>query len=283
MSSRSGFSFAVTTVIAGVLFGALGSAAWALTLDEARQNGVRLGFPNEPPNTFVGEDGEVTGAYNELVKAVMAKIGVDKVEGVVMDFASLIPGLQANRLDVIPAIYIRPARCEQVAFSDPVEKGGTAFLVASGNPMNIHSYDDVAKGDAVVGVMAGAVEHGYATMAGIPDDRIVPLQDQAALMEALKTGRVNVVILTPSSISLMAENSDGAAERAEPFSSPPFAAAYGGIAFRKDDTELLAAFNEALKGFIGTPEFMEVMSAVSYSEDMLPGAVTAAEACALPQ
>ncbi len=283
MSSRSGFSFAVTTVIAGVLFGALGSAAWALTLDEARQNGVRLGFPNEPPNTFVGEDGEVTGAYNELVKAVMAKIGVNKVEGVVMDFASLIPGLQANRLDVIPAIYIRPARCEQVAFSDPVEKGGTAFLVASGNPMNIHSYDDVAKGDAVVGVMAGAVEHGYATMAGIPDDRIVPLQDQAALMEALKTGRVNVVILTPSSISLMAENSGGAAERAEPFSSPPFAAAYGGIAFRKDDTELLAAFNEALKGFIGTPEFMEVMSAVSYSEDMLPGAVTAAEACALPQ
>jgi polar amino acid transport system substrate-binding protein len=283
MSSRSGFSFAVTTVIAGVLFGALGSAAWALTLDEARQNGVRLGFPNEPPNTFVGEDGEVTGAYNELVKAVMAKIGVDKVEGVVMDFASLIPGLQANRLDVIPAIYIRPARCEQVAFSDPVEKGGTAFLVASGNPMNIHSYDDVAKGDAVVGVMAGAVEHGYATMAGIPDDRIVPLQDQAALMEALKTGRVNVVILTPSSISLMAENSGGAAERAEPFSSPPFAAAYGGIAFRKDDTELLAAFNEALRGFIGTPEFMEVMSAVSYSEDMLPGAVTAAEACALPQ
>ena len=281
--SRSGFSFAVKAAVATVLFGALGSAAWALTLEEAKQNGVRLGFPNEPPNTFVGEDGKVTGAYNDLVIAVMEKIGVTKVEGVVMDFASLIPGLQANRLDVIPAIYIRPARCEQVAFSDPVEKGGTAFLVASGNPMNIHSYEDVANGAAIVGVMAGAVEQGYATTAGIPEDRIVPLQDQAGLMEALKTGRVNVVILTPSSISLMAENSDGAAERAEPFSSPAYAAAYGGIAFRKDDTELLAAFNEALKGFIGTPEFMQVMSPVSYSEDMLPGAVTAAEACALPQ
>lgn len=280
---RSRFSTVAKTTLAAFLFASLGTAASALTLEEAKQNGVRLGFPNEPPNTFIGEDGKVTGAYNDLVIAVMEKIGVSKVEGVVMDFASLIPGLQANRLDVIPAIYIRPARCEQVAFSDPVEKGGTAFLVAAGNPMNIHSYDDVAKGTAIVGVMAGAVEQGYATMAGIPEDRIVPLQDQAALMESLKTGRINVVILTPSSISLMAENSDGAAERAEPFSSPAFAAAYGGIAFRKDDTELLAAFNEALKGFVGTPEFMQVMSAVSYSEDMLPGAVTAAEACALPQ
>lgn len=259
------------------------SSASALSLDEAKQNGVRLGFPNEPPNTYIGDDGKVTGAYNDLVVAVLGKIGVTKVEGVVMDFASLIPGLQANRLDIIPAIYIRPARCEQVAFSEPVERGGTAFLVLKGNPKNLHTYDDVKNSDAVVGVMAGAVEHGYATKAGIPEDRIVPLQDQASLMEALKTNRIDVVILTPSSVSMMAETSGGVAERAEPFSSPRFASAYGGIAFRKDDAELLAAFNAALKDYIGTPEFMETMKAVNYTADMLPGDMTTAEACALEQ
>jgi polar amino acid transport system substrate-binding protein len=255
------------------------SGANALTLEEAKQNGIRLGFPNEPPNTFIA-DGKITGAYNELVIAVLEKIGVTKVEGVVMDFASLIPALQANRIDVIPAIFIRPQRCEIVAFSVPVERSGTAFLVAKGNPKNIHSYEDVANGDAKVGVMAGAVEQGYAIQAGIPEERITPLQDQAALMEALKTGRIDVVILTPSSIGLMAENSGGAAERAEPFTSPRFAASYGAIAFRKEDSELLAAFNEALAGFIGTPEFMEVMKPVNYNEDMLPGDATTEEACA---
>jgi polar amino acid transport system substrate-binding protein len=154
-------------VAAGVAAFLAASGAWALTVEEAKQNGIRLGFPNEPPNTFVDDAGKVTGAYNELVMAVLAKLGIDKIEGVVMDFASLIPALQANRIDVIPAIYIRPQRCEVVAFSEPTERGGTAFLVLKGNPKNLHSYDDLVNGDAVVGVMAGAVEHGYATTAGV--------------------------------------------------------------------------------------------------------------------
>jgi polar amino acid transport system substrate-binding protein len=160
-----------------------------------------------------------------------------------------------------------------------LERGGTAFLVAKGNPMNIHSYDDLVKGTAIVGVMSGAVEEGYAKKAGVPEDRMLPLGDQASLMEALKTGRANVVILTPSSIDLMAQNSGGAAERAAPFSSPRWANAYGGIAFRKDDTELLAGFNAAMKEFMGTPEFSEVMKPVGYSKDSLPGDATTAEAC----
>jgi polar amino acid transport system substrate-binding protein len=98
-------------------------------------------------------------------------------------------------------------------------------------------------------------------------------------MEALKTGRIDVVILTPSSVSLMAENSGGEAERAEPFSSPRFANSYGGIAFRKEDTELLAAFNGALEDFVGSPEFMGILTPLGYNEDNLPGDATAAEAC----
>jgi polar amino acid transport system substrate-binding protein len=258
------------------------TAASALTVDEAKQNGVRLGFPNEPPNTFVGDNGKVTGAYNEFVIAVLKKMGITKVQGVVMDFGSLIPGLQANRLDIIPAIFIRPARCQLVAFSEPLERGGTAFLVAKGNPMNIHSYDDVVKGTAIVGVMSGAVEEGYAKKAGIPEDRILPLGDQASLLEALKTGRANAIILTPSSIDSMAANSGGAAERAEPFSSPRFANSYGAIAFRKDDAAFVAAFNAAMKEFMQTPEFWDVMKPVGYSKDSLPGDMTTTEQCSMP-
>ena len=111
---------------------------------------------------------------------------------------------------------------------------------------------------------------------------MLPLGDQASLMEALKTGRANVIILTPSSIELMAQNSGGAAERAEPFSSPRWASSYGGIAFRKGDTELLAAFNAAMKEFMAAPEFWEVMKPVGYTKDSLPGDMTTAEACTTP-
>lgn len=270
-------SAAVMLVVAG-----LSSAASALTLEEARQNGVRLGFPNEPPNTFIDADGKVTGAHNELAIAVLSRMGVDKVEGVVMDFASLIPGLLADRLDIIPAIFIRPARCEQVIFSEPTQKTGSAVLVSAGNPKNLHGYDDLVESDAVVAVMAGAVEYGYAQRAGIPEERIVQLQDQAGLMEGLKVGRVDAVILTPSSVTLMAENSGGAAERALPFDVPAFASSYGGMAFRPGDTELRDAFNEALEGFIGTPEFMAIMAPLAWDEERLPGAMTTAEQCSLP-
>ena len=196
------------------------SASRALTLEEASRTACRIGFQNEPPYAFVGDNGEIKGTDNVLVMSVLKQMGIEKVEAVVMDFASLIPGLQANRLDIIPSVFILPKRCVLVSFSNPIWQGGSAFLVAKGNPKNLHSYDDVAKGDAIVGVMAGAVENDYAKKAGIPDDRIVALQDAAALLEAVKAGRVDAVILTPDSVNAMAERSDGAAERATPFENP---------------------------------------------------------------
>jgi polar amino acid transport system substrate-binding protein len=176
------------------------------------------------------------GTDNLLFLSVLEKMGITEVDAVIMDFASLIPGLRANRLDIIPSVFILPKRCALVAFSNPIWRGGSAFLVAKGNPKNLHSYDDAAKGDAIVGVMAGAVEQDYARKAGIPDERVTALPDAAALLEALKAGRVDAVILTPDSVNAMAERSGDAAERADSFDNPPFANAYAASVFRIEDT-----------------------------------------------
>ena len=43
------------------------------------------------------------------------KIGVTKFDGVIVNFGSLIPGLTANRFDVVVAgMAIRPERCAQI-------------------------------------------------------------------------------------------------------------------------------------------------------------------------
>jgi polar amino acid transport system substrate-binding protein len=278
-------SFLPRLIGAAALFASafIGGAVQALTLEEARQNGVRIGFQNEPPYAFVGDNGEIKGTDNVLAMSVLKKMGIDKVEAVVMDFASLIPGLQANRLDIIPSVFILPKRCAIVSFSNPIWRGGSAFLVAKGNPKGLHSYDDVAKGDAIVGVMSGAVENDYAKKAGIPDERIVALQDAAALLEAVKSGRVDAVILTPDSVNAMAERSGGAAERAMPFDNPPFASAYAASVFRQEDSELRAEYNKVLATMVGTPEFMETLKPNGYTEENLPGDMTADERCAMPE
>jgi polar amino acid transport system substrate-binding protein len=279
--NRAPFFLLKTCAVAAALFAA--APASALTLEEARENGIRIGFQNEPPYAFIGDDGKIMGTDNVLVMSILEKMGVTKVEAVVMDFAALIPGLQADRLDIVPSMFILPKRCELVAFSNPIWRGGSAFLVRTGNPKNLHSYDDVAKGDAVVGVMAGAVEHEYAKKAGIPEDRIVPLADAAALLESVKAGRVDAVILTPDSVNAMAERSGGDAERADPFENPPFANAFAAAVFRIDDSELRLAFNDVLKDTVGTPEFMELLKPNGYTEDNLPGAMTADERCAMAE
>ena len=77
--------------------------------------------------------------------------------------------------------------------------------------------------------------------------------------------------------------SDGAAERATPFENPVFASAYAASVFRLEDTELRTEYNKVLAGMVGTPEFMETLKPNGYTEENLPGAMTADERCAMAE
>ena len=54
---------------------------------------------------------------------------------------------------------------------------------------------------------------------------------------------------------------------------------YGAFGFRKDETELVAAFNEELRTFIGTPEHLELVRPFGFTEKELPGSVSATDLC----
>src|SRR5687767_7474356 len=112
------------------------------TLERAKEDGfIRVGFANEAPFGYATPDGKLTGESPEVVRAVLAKMGIDQVDGVLTEFGSLIPGLQAGRFDIIAAgMFVNPKRCEQVQFSEPTYGIGQAFLVAAGNPKEIADY-----------------------------------------------------------------------------------------------------------------------------------------------
>jgi len=269
------------TVLAAVL--ASGAAQAETTVEDLRDQGfVRAAFANEVPYGYVDEEGRLTGESPEVARAIFTKLGVERIDGVLTEWASLLPGLNAGRWDLVAAgMFITPERCKQADFSNPSYKIGQSFLVQAGNPHDLHSYAEVAGNeDVTLGVMAGAVEAGYARDAGVPEDRLKQLPDQASMLAAVRAGRVDAVALTSVSIERMARRGGEGVERVEDFDTPPEAVGYGGFAFRQEDDALREGFNEKLAEFLGTEEHLSLVAPFGFTEANLPGEVTAEQLCA---
>jgi polar amino acid transport system substrate-binding protein len=258
----------------GAMSGASRDAFAETTLERARKDGfIRIGFANEAPFGYATPDGKLTGEAPEVAKAVLAKIGISQVDGVLTEFGSLIPGLKAKRFDIIAAgMFITPKRCEEIAFSEPSYGIGEAMLVKSSNPKGIKDYSSIAANkDLKLAVMAGAVEVGYAKDAGVPDDQLLILPDQSSLLAAVQSGRADAGSLTALSVADMAKKGEGV-EATTPFGEVKGKSVkgHGGFGFRKEDKDLYEAFNNALKKFIGTPEHIALVTPFGFGKDYLP-------------
>jgi polar amino acid transport system substrate-binding protein len=265
------------------------TAAGSDTLEQARQAGViKVGFANEAPYAYLDSTtNKLTGEAPEIARVILKRLGVNEIEGVLTEFGSLIPGLQAKRFDIIAAgMYILPKRCEQVAFSNPTYGIGEAFLVKAGNPKDLHSYEGLAENpDATLGVVAGTVERGYARKTNVPDGRVQVFPDAPSAVAGVAAGRIDAYAGTSLTIQdIISKTTDDALERATPFTDPVIdgksVRGYGAFAFRKSDQALVEAFNRELARFIGTPEHRKLVEPFGFTEQELPGEVTAAQLCA---
>ena len=244
---------------------------------------VTVGFAGEAPYSFQ-ENGELTGATVALHREIFGNLGIDTVEGVNADFGALIPGLQANRFDVVSAgMSILPERCEQAAFSEPEFNYTTALMVEEGNPMNLTDMQSVAESGARLATMTGAIESDYASELGIESMQVATPQDG---MDAVTSGRADVFALTGISLNWMKNNNpDAPVEVTESFvaeiNGEPQVGA-GGTVFRTDDQELLDAYNEELAKITSDPEkYLSIVGEFGFTEAELPDpALTTADLCA---
>ncbi|MDX9972979.1 MAG: ectoine/hydroxyectoine ABC transporter substrate-binding protein EhuB [FCB group bacterium] len=249
---------------------------------------VRVGYANEAPYAYLDtKTGRLTGEAPEIARAVFKRMGVNEVEGVLTEFGSLIPGLKASRFDIIAAgMYITPARCQQVAFSNPTYRIGEAFVVKAGNPLGLHGYEEVAANPkARLGVVAGTVERGYARGMGVPDAQVIVFPDAPSALAGVEAGRVDAYAGTSLTVQdLLRKAGTPGLEKAEPFRDPVVdgkpLAGYGAFAFRKENAALLEEFNRHLAEFIGSPEHLALVRPFGFTEAQLPNGVTAAELCA---
>ncbi|WP_108846603.1 ectoine/hydroxyectoine ABC transporter substrate-binding protein EhuB [Dietzia lutea] len=251
------------------------------TLQE--RGSVTVGFAGEAPYSFM-ENGELTGATVALHREIFGNLGIETVEGVNADFGALIPGLQANRFDVVSAgMSILPERCEQAAFSEPEFNYTTALMVTEGNPMNLTDMQSVADSGARLATMTGAIESDYATELGIESMQVATPQDG---MDAVTSGRADVFALTGISLNWMKNNNpDAPVEVTQSFvaeiNGVPQVGA-GGTVFRTDDQELLDAYNEELAKITSDPEkYLSIVGEFGFTEEEMPDPeLTTADLCA---
>jgi len=269
---------------------AASAPAAASTQEAAKAAGkIRIGYANEAPFAYMdSKESKVTGESVEIARVVLKRMGINDVEGVLTEFGSLIPGLQAKRFDIIAAgMYVTPERCQQVAFSDPTYGVGQSFLVRQGNPKNLHSYEDVVKNpDAKLGVVVGAIEAEYASKIKVPPAQVVVFPDAVSALSGVQAGRADAYAATALTVNdLMGKTSAASGlEKADPFKDPVIdgkdVRGYGAYAFRSDDKAFADAFNAELAKFIGTEEHQKLVAPFGFTAQELPKGVTAAKLCA---
>lgn len=285
MSRRKTTTFAlVSALLATCVAGAFSTASQAASVEELKKAGtVKIGYANENPFAFTETNGNVTGESPEIAKAIFKRLGIPNSSGVLTEWGSLIPGLTAGRFDVIAAgMYITPARCKQVIFTNPQYKIADSFLVAKGNPKGLHSYADIAKDPSLkLSMVAGSVYMKYAADAGIKEDQILLVPDSTAQLQSVRAGRADASVSTQLTIKGLAAKSPDKVEVLADFQDSPDHINYGALAFRPSDVALRDAFNAELKTWLGSEDHLKTVAPFGFDASNIPDK-TAAEICDRP-
>jgi polar amino acid transport system substrate-binding protein len=265
-------------------------SAVAGLLEKGRTQGLTAGIANEQPYAYIGTDGKATGANVEVLQAILTPLGITKIETPITDFGSLVPGLAAGRFDLIGAgLFINPARCKVIGYSNPVTRSGGAFIVKAGNPLKLHSLKDVAaNGKARLATQPGSNQVQEAKDSGIATGNVVLFDKDTEALAALEADRVDVVYFPDAEvISLVKKANSTAIERALPFDQIPDAQGkptwnYHAYGLPKNDPEFTLAFNEQLAKLRASGELQKILGKYGYTENEAPAPdVTAAQRCSL--
>ncbi|MDS9469221.1 ectoine/hydroxyectoine ABC transporter substrate-binding protein EhuB [Paracoccus sp. MBLB3053] len=266
------FTYSFALALAG-----MASTLNAADLDGIRESGtIRIAVANEIPYGYMDMNGKAAGAGPDVAKLIAAKLGVEKIEWITTNFSSLIPGLQADRFDMVAAeMAILPDRCKQVLFSEPNTSYGEGLLVAAGNPKDIHAYGDFAENkDLKVAIMSGADQLEMMQALGVPESNMVMIASNADAISTVATGRADAYAATGLTASGLAGQSDDV-EVASEFSDPVIEGeevrSWGGFAFASGNEDLRDAVNEALAEVKSSPEWAETLTGYGFTEADVQG------------
>ena len=255
------------------------------TLEKAQESGtIKIAYAGEIPYSFENDEGELTGAVMAIDEAIFKELGIDNVEGQLVEWDAQIPGLNKGEYDAVSSgMSILPERCAKAAFAEPTIMYTSTLMVPEGNPMGLKDFTSFEGSDAKLAVQSGAIEQGFADQIGI--DGTMTVNSAQDGMDAVANGRADAFALTNITLSIMAEENPGAGIE----TTGGFVAEVDGLAqisggstvFRPEDTELLKAYNEELAKIVGDEDrFVELVGEFGFTNaERPPEGLTAQMLC----
>ena len=201
-----------------------------------------------PPYEY-HEGDAVVGIDAEIAKLIADKLGMElKIEDVAFD--SIIPGVQAGKYDMgMAGMTVNEERLQSVNFSDSYATGVQVVIVNEGG--SIASLDDIA--GKKIGVQTSTTGDIYASD-DFGDENVVKFDSGAAAVEALKSGKVDCVIIDNEPAKSYVAANEGLKILETEYAVEDYA-----ICFAKDNTELQEKVNAALKELIADGSVQKII------------------------
>lgn len=189
-----------------------------------------------PPFSYYDKDGKLVGFDVDIGEALAKQLGVTaKAEKT--DFDGIIAGLKGKRFDIaVASMAITPDRLKEVSFTDPNYYDGAQFFTL--NSSKLTSIEDLK--DGKVGVVTGTTfEKELKSMSNIK--QVVQFTSDVENFMAVDQKRTDGLV-TSRFVGLKAQEQYNLKA-----CGPLLYTEQEGVAVRKEDSDLLAALNQALK------------------------------------
>lgn len=150
---------------------------------------IRVGLSADYPPFESYQKGELVGLDVDIAKAIGEALGLE-VEFKEMAFSSLIPAVQAGHIDMaISGLTKNDKRLKRVDFSQNYYVNEFAIITLKETKIEM----PLRKIEGKVGAQLGSTMESYAKE-HFPSHEVVSLENNMALIEQLKLGRVTAVV-----------------------------------------------------------------------------------------
>lgn len=193
-----------------------------------------------PPYEYVEGD-EIVGIDAEIAQAIADDLGMTlQIDD--MDFDSIIPAVQGGKADMgVAGMTDTEDRRKNVDFSDSYATGVQVIIVTEDS--DIAGPDDLE--GKLIGVQQGTTGHIYCSAPpeddGFGEENVMAYPNGASAVEALKTGKVDCVVIDNEPAKAFVEANEGLKILDTEFVTEDYA-----IAIAKDNPELLEKVNASL-------------------------------------
>jgi polar amino acid transport system substrate-binding protein len=226
---------------------------------------VRVGIANQPPFSWLNPDGTLAGVAPTISQIIMRRLGITEMEGFIGSYGELVPGMLAGRWDYISAcLTVTEPRCQRITYSDPISSDGRCIVTLKDEkgPRKIGELKGYT-----VGLLAGGADFRLVQVRGVPLANLRQFPNDTALLDGLLAKRFQVEFGSHPGIADIIRKRGLERNLDVIYPIEDDTRSFAACAFRKEDTDLHATFQQELRALKASGEFAKVVSSFGFDVD----------------